>query len=55
MGCGTGLGSEIVAMSLLSKQESPVFVFSDFSGGMVQKAEQRFEESDYKLIKGNKL
>lgn len=42
-------------MSLISKQESPVFVISDFSGGMVQKSKQRFEESDYKLIEGNKL
>ena len=31
VGCGSGIGSEIIAQSLLSKQESPVFVVSDFS------------------------
>ena len=55
VGCASGVGSEIVAHSLLSKQGSPVFVISDFSGQMVQMSKERFDESDYKLIEGNKV
>ena len=31
VGCATGISSEIVAMSLISKLNSPVYVASDFS------------------------
>ena len=55
VGCANGIGSEIVANSLLSKQGSPVFVVSDFSRQMIQKTAERFNDSDYKLIAGNKL
>ena len=55
VGCASGVGSEFVAQSLLSKQESPVFVVSDFSEQMMQMTARRFDESDYKLIQGNKV
>ena len=55
VGCGSGIGSEIIAQSLLSKQESPVFVVSDFSQEMMRMTARRFDESDYKLIDGNKV
>jgi len=42
-------------MSLISKQESPVYVVSDFSEQMMQLTARRMAESDYKLIEGNKL
>ena len=32
-----------------------MFVISDFSGQMVQMSKERFDESDYKLIEGNKV
>ena len=32
-----------------------MFVISDFSGQMVQMAKEKFDESDFKLIKGNKV
>ena len=55
IGCGTGVGSEIMAMSLMSKQEKPVAVITDFSAKMVELTKQRFEESDFALIAGNKV
>ena len=55
VGCGSGIGSEIMAMSLLSKQDAPVAVISDFSGNMMEYTKQRFDESDYVLIPGNKV
>lgn len=55
VGCGTGIGSEIMATNLLSKQDAPVAVISDFSGKMIEVVKQRFAESDYALIPGNKV
>lgn len=55
MGCGTGVGTEIVAQSLISKRGSPVYVACDFSEKMMQMTAARLDESDYKLIEGNKL
>ena len=49
VGCASGVGSEIVANSLISKLES------DFSHQMMQMTKSRFEESDFKLIQGNKV
>lgn len=54
VGCASGIGSEIVAQSIVSKQGSPVYVVSDFSSNMVEMCKRRFEESDYSLIQGNK-
>ena len=36
VGCGSGIGSEIMAMSLLSKQDAPIAVISDFSSKMME-------------------
>ena len=50
VGCGSGIGTEITAQSLLSKEGSPVLVACDFSTEMVNLFKQRMEESDYPLI-----
>ena len=55
VGCGSGIGSEIIAMSLLSKQDSPVHVICDFSPNMLRMTSERFEQSDFKLINGHKV
>ena len=55
VGCGTGVGTEITAMSLLSKVGSPVLVVCDFSTGMLGAAKSRMDDSDYRLIQGHKL
>ena len=54
VGCGTGTGVEIVAMTMLSKQQS-VLVACDFSQGMFARCCERLQASDYNQIKGNKL
>ena len=43
-----------MAMSMLSKLESPVQVICDFSPEMMRMTKDRFEESDFKLIQGHK-
>jgi len=55
VGCGSGVGTEITAQSLLSKVDSPVLVTSDFSTSMLGLCKTRMEESDYPLVQGNKL
>ena len=50
---GTGTHAEIVALSLLSREQKPVFVTCDFSEEMVKMLEERFKHSDYGLIQGN--
>ena len=46
---GTGTHAEIVALSLISKQGSPVFVTCDFSEAMVKMVAERFQNSDFGL------
>jgi len=50
---GTGTHAEIVALSLLSREQKPVFVTCDFAEEMVKMLEERFKQSDYSLIPGN--
>ena len=50
VGCGSGIGTEIAAQSLLSKEGSPVLVACDFSIEMINLLKQRIDESGFPLI-----
>lgn len=54
VGCGPGLHSETLARSFLRGSGSTL-VSCDFSQAMVQKMEQRYAQSDYKRLDGNKV
>jgi len=53
VGCGSGFGVEIAALSLLSKQGKPVIVASDFSDTMVTLFKSRLQQSDFLKLEGN--
>ena len=52
--CGPGMHSETLAMSFL-KGSGSTLVSCDFSRGMVQKMEQRYAQSDFTKLEGNKV
>ena len=52
--CGPGLHSETLAMSFL-KGSGSTLVSCDFSRGMVQRMEQRYTQSDFTKLEGNKV
>ena len=54
VGSGAGLLSLTIAKSFLSR-EGGVLVSCDFSKGMVRSMLQRYEESDFANIEGNKF
>ena len=55
VGCGSGLGVEIAALSLLSKQGKPVLAACDFSDTMAALFKARLAQSDFCEFKGNRL
>lgn len=54
VGCGPGLHSETLARGFLRGQGSTL-VSCDFSQGMVKKMEERYAQSDFTRMAGNKV
>ena len=52
--CGPGLHSEVIAKSFLRGNGS-MLVSCDFSQNMVEKLKQRYAQSDFTQIEGNKF